>query len=190
MRTLLVLLSLSMLLPVRPVDAARCGRVRSHRPVTIVRGHYNPATGTSTRSHYRRSHVIHSSTHGPHWVKGYRRRDGTYVEPHWSRPPGTAAWPIFRPDPVRPPTLTVTPPSWTPKPRRHRRPSMTPSMPSSPQPPSTSTPPPSDGTVWVDTKSGIFHQPGTRWYGRTKQGEYMPEADAIAKGFRPSRSEH
>lgn len=40
--------------------------------------------------------------------------------------------------------------------------------------------------VWVNTKSGVYHCPGTRWYGSTKQGEYMPECDALKDGFRPA----
>jgi len=28
--------------------------------------------------------------------------------------------------------------------------------------------------------------PGTRWYGNTKQGKFMSEADACAQGYRPS----
>jgi hypothetical protein len=37
--------------------------------------------------------------------------------------------------------------------------------------------------VWVNTATGIYHYPGTRWYGHTKQGKFMTEKDAIAQGF-------
>ena len=40
--------------------------------------------------------------------------------------------------------------------------------------------------VWVNTDSGIYHKPGTRFYGKTKQGKYMSEADAIKAGYRPA----
>ncbi len=40
--------------------------------------------------------------------------------------------------------------------------------------------------VWVNTKSGIYHCPGTHWYGATKQGEYMTQSEAQQKGFRPA----
>jgi hypothetical protein len=44
----------------------------------------------------------------------------------------------------------------------------------------------SNGMVWVNTDSGIYHKPGTRYYGKTKQGKYMSEADAIKAGYRAS----
>jgi len=40
------------------------------------------------------------------------------------------------------------------------------------------------GMVWVNTDSGIYHKPGSRYYGKTKQGKYMTEADAIKAGYR------
>src|SRR6267154_3591512 len=39
---------------------------------------------------------------------------------------------------------------------------------------------------WVNTESG---KPGTRWYGKTKQGKYMTEADAIKAGYHPAKKE-
>ena len=47
------------------------------------------------------------------------------------------------------------------------------------------TPPASvAGIVWVNADSGVYHKPGTRWYGKTKQGKYMTEADARKAGYR------
>ena len=40
--------------------------------------------------------------------------------------------------------------------------------------------------VWVNTATGIYHDPGTRWYGNTKQGKFMSETDARAQGYRPA----
>ncbi len=42
----------------------------------------------------------------------------------------------------------------------------------------------SAGMVWVNTDSGVYHKPGMRWYGKTKQGKYMTEADAQKAGYR------
>lgn len=47
---------------------------------------------------------------------------------------------------------------------------------------------PSDIVVWVNTRSGVFHMPGTRWYGRTEYGTYACEVDAISEGDRESRN--
>jgi len=45
-----------------------------------------------------------------------------------------------------------------------------------------------DHLVWVNTATGIYHYPGTRWYGHTKQGKFMSEKDAIAQGYRPAKN--
>lgn len=48
-------------------------------------------------------------------------------------------------------------------------------------------PPAGSGQVWVNTHSRIYHCEGSKFYGHTKQGEFMSEADAQAKGFVANR---
>jgi hypothetical protein len=38
------------------------------------------------------------------------------------------------------------------------------------------------GKVWVNTATNVYHCSNDKWYGTTKKGEYMSEADANAKG--------
>ena len=40
--------------------------------------------------------------------------------------------------------------------------------------------------VWVNTRSGVYHCPDSRYYGATKQGRYMTEVDAQANRYRPA----
>jgi competence protein ComEA len=47
--------------------------------------------------------------------------------------------------------------------------------------------PPQKGMVWVNLESKVFHLEGDRWYGKTKRGKFMMEADAIAAGYRESK---
>lgn len=48
---------------------------------------------------------------------------------------------------------------------------------------------PGAGDVWVNTNSGLYWRPGTRYYGRTRQGEYLSEEEALRQGYRPARGE-
>src|SRR5262252_6805682 len=47
--------------------------------------------------------------------------------------------------------------------------------------------PPAKGMVWVNTDTKVYHYEGDRWYGKTKEGKYMTEGDAIAAGYRSSK---
>ena len=44
------------------------------------------------------------------------------------------------------------------------------------------------GLVWVNTSSHVYHYQKSRWYGKTKQGQYMTEEEAKEDGNRPARS--
>ena len=42
------------------------------------------------------------------------------------------------------------------------------------------------GKVWVNTESGVYHK-GGRWYGKTKAGKFMTEAEAKAAGYKEAQ---
>jgi len=47
---------------------------------------------------------------------------------------------------------------------------------------------PHDEVVWLNTNSGIYHEKGMRWYGRTKHGAYVCRKEADAAGDRDTRN--
>src|SRR5512139_1498238 len=67
----------------------------------------------------------------------------------------------------------------------------TPATPASPATPArTEAPaaqPPAKGMVWVNLESKVYHYEGDEWYGKTKRGQYMTEADAIKAGYRAAK---
>jgi hypothetical protein len=50
--------------------------------------------------------------------------------------------------------------------------------------PTASEAPLNPDDVWVNTKSGKYWKPGSRYYGKTVRGEYMTEKDAVQKEYR------
>jgi len=47
---------------------------------------------------------------------------------------------------------------------------------------------PKDTVVWVNTKTGVYHLKGERWYGATKNGAYVCRKEADAEGDRMTRN--
>jgi Helix-hairpin-helix motif len=54
--------------------------------------------------------------------------------------------------------------------------------------PTTAQQPPVKGMVWVNLSTKIFHREGDRYYGNTKNGKFMTEADAVAAGYREAKT--
>jgi hypothetical protein len=38
------------------------------------------------------------------------------------------------------------------------------------------------GLVWVNTETHVYHKEGSRFYGTTKKGKYVTEAEAMKEG--------
>ena len=48
---------------------------------------------------------------------------------------------------------------------------------------------PSVVQVWVNLNTNIYHLPGTRYSGKTANGQYMSEQDALKAGYRKAGNE-
>jgi len=48
---------------------------------------------------------------------------------------------------------------------------------------------PGPGMVWVNLTSGVYHYSTSQFYGKTKTGKYMSEADAVKAGYHPAKNE-
>jgi len=58
---------------------------------------------------------------------------------------------------------------------------------SAPAPDVAARPAPAKGMVWVNTATKVYHYEGDQWYGKTKDGKFMTEQDAIKAGYRASK---
>ncbi len=47
---------------------------------------------------------------------------------------------------------------------------------------------PRDVVVWLNIPTGVYHERGMRWYGRTKHGAYVCKREADAAGDRDTRN--
>jgi DNA uptake protein ComE-like DNA-binding protein len=54
--------------------------------------------------------------------------------------------------------------------------------------PTTAQQPPAPGMVWANIDTKVYHRQGDRYYGNTKNGKWMTEADAVAAGYRAAKT--
>jgi hypothetical protein len=70
-------------------------------------------------------------------------------------------------------------PAATPAAKKHK----------APAPQTTQAPGGGNGQVWVNSETHVYHKEGSKWYGKTKNGKYMSEADAVKEGDKAAKNE-
>jgi hypothetical protein len=99
--------------------------------------------------------------------------------------------PAVSPSPGESPAATTPAASPSPTAKPTRTPKATPATRATPAAAATATPAAGGpGLVWVNTDTHTYHKQGSRFYGKTKAGKYMSEADARKEGNRPAAQEY
>jgi hypothetical protein len=93
-----------------------------------------------------------------------------------SRKPKAAAGAMATPEAASNPAST---PAGTPAAKKHK----------APEPQAAQAPGGGNGQVWVNSETHVYHKEGSKWYGRTKNGKYMSEADAVKEGDKAAKNE-
>ena len=98
--------------------------------------------------------------------------------------------PEASPSPGESPAATTPAASPSPTAKPTHKPKATPAKRATPAAKTTATPAAGGpGMVWVNTDTHVYHKQGSRFYGKTKAGKYMSEAEARKEGDRPAAQE-
>jgi hypothetical protein len=132
----------------------------------------------------------------------HKRAEATASPAETTASPATIGLPAASPKATRPrekaqTEATASPPASPTAPPRFRlgdffkpKSSVSASPSAAPVIGSTGTPAPAPGggrgLVWVNTETHVYHKEGSRFYGTTKKGKYVSEADAVKEGDRPA----
>jgi Protein of unknown function (DUF3761) len=139
------------------------------------------STGQCKDGTYTTAASKQGACHGHQGVKEW------YAEaPPAATPAPAAKAPATTPAPAAAPAPAAKAP--TPAPTPAPAATAAPAAKTSPQAKAAATPQAAGGgpgLVWVNTSSNVYHCYGSTYYGKTKDGSYMSEADAKAKGAHP-----
>ena len=61
------------------------------------------------------------------------------------------------------------------------------SDPASAEAPKQAPQPPVAGMVWVNLETKVYHKSDSRWFGTTRNGKYLTEADARSEGYQAAK---
>jgi len=143
------------------------------------------ATGLCKDGTYTTAASKSGACHGHQGIKEWLAHASPTASPAASASPSKSSADATPAKPAKPATVAATPTAPAP--------GVAPAKPASPpQHASTATmaqaPGGGSGMVWFNSDSKVYHCPGSQFYGKTKQGSYMSEADAKAKGGYPDHN--